>query len=250
VRYLLATAAFSNPKLLEKCIRSWPKLDFLVDRLVYFDGYKWEEVFKDVIEREVFNEIGVGGFGDSDHYGCSGSWNRLLQVAFEDNEDIDALVVVGSDTEFRDDFLVGFINEIESQGLDFAVTREYSWNCWCITKKCYEVVGDFDLSYIPCYWEDNDYHYRVLLSGIKWDYVGDQTKFEHYGSATIRIDENYGSANNNNFFMNGDYFVSKWGGTPGDEKYIFPYNNPELSIKDWVLDEEKYNYKKKIWNKN
>lgn len=237
MKYLLATSAYSNPELLEKCVRSWPEE---IDSMVYAD--------KNI---EVLNCIDPWFKGDkvgsTEHSGVSGSWNWLLEFAF--GRDYDALVVVGSDTEMQPGFLKDFLEEYEQRGLDFAVTRyPIIWNCWVMNRRCYETVGVMDCNLWPAYYEDNDYHRRVNLSGLGIDYIGNPDGMGHFGSATIRKDPVANKANGITFGMNQAYYVAKWGGLPGEEKFPTPFNDPTLTIKDWTLDQETRQRKYDIWN--
>jgi len=239
MKYLLATSAFSNPDLLEKCISSWPSIGH---RLVFID--KDTGLFAEQLNK--YTDISYAA--SPEHLGVSAAWNTILKIAFEINTDMDAVIVVGSDTEMKEGFLEGFINEFEYNKLEFAVANEFSWNCWCMTKYCYEKVGSFDANMF-IYFSDNDYHRRVSLSGVPWKFIGDPTLFSHYGSATIRKSEAYTNANNDTFNMCGMYFQEKWGGPPGNETYKLPFNDENIKLKDWKLNKEKYEFKKELWNK-
>jgi len=234
---LLATSAFSNPDLLEKCIKSWPKSDS-VDHLVFID--KDTGIFDSVLTETITTLRSI------DHNGVSAAWNKILEYAFSNGYEL--VVVVGSDTTMEPGFLENYVKEFEDKNLQFAVANEYSWNCWAMSKECYETVGSFDPNMFV-YYSDNDYHHRVHLSGINWAFIGNQSLFWHYGSATIRKSESYNSANSITFGMDGKYFSEKWGGYPANETFQLPFNNHELTIKDWTLDVEAYENKKSIWNK-
>jgi hypothetical protein len=55
---------------------------------------------------------------------------------------------------------------------------------------------------------------------------------EHVGSQTIRSDPDYERCNRATFVMARDYYVEKWGGTPGQERYASPFGNRPLDY--WV----------------
>lgn len=242
MRYLLATAAYSNPELLEKCVSSWPTEG--ITKCVFLDkGPQQEELEKLTWQPP----IGKNFYIANDHLGVSGSWNALLDIAFGQYK-FDAIIIVGSDTEMQPGFVEGFIADFESQKLEFACAYcPIGWNCWIMTKKCYETVGRFDESFSPAYFEDNDYGRRVFLSGLPWGYCGDASLMSHYGSATIRLSERARIANAHTFSMNKAYFVKKWGGEPGAETFDVPFNNPENDLKFWELDMNEYNLKKELW---
>lgn len=242
-QYLLATAAYSNPELLKQCIDSWPELDN-VDTLVVND--KGKEQISLYIVSSNHNRVDFHACLPN-HVGCSGSWNYILKN-LEEGDVYDAVIVVGSDTIMKLGFLEGFIQEFEDKELDFAKTRGFDWNCWTMTWKGLQTVGYFDTNFYPAYFEDNDVNYRINLSGIKQDFIGDQELFSHYGSATIRKDSTYSQANDVTFQMNQRYYIEKWGGPPGQETYTSPFNNPHKRITEWELNEEMRQEKYKLWN--
>lgn len=241
-KYLIATSAFSNPDLLEKTMNSLPSD---IDNIIYFDGRNCKEVFNDYIQKYPQQLA----FTYEEHFGCAQGWNILMKYAFN-QKDYDVIVIIGSDIEMNDGYFQGYINEFEKENLDFSTARGHGFNCFALSRNCYNVVGEFDANFFPAYFEDNDYHTRVRLSGIKHGDIGNPDLFEHYGSAVIRKNEEYNKMNGQTFSMNQQYFVKKWGGDVSDSNitsYKTPFNNPNLTIKDWKLDIISYNKKRKIW---
>jgi glycosyltransferase involved in cell wall biosynthesis/GT2 family glycosyltransferase len=243
-KYLIATSAFSNPELLENCINSLPKD---TDNIIFFDGKNGLDVFKDYLISYPNQKY----FTCNDHLGVAQSWNQLLKYAFNTN-DYDTIVIIGADIEMQKGYFSGYVKDLEVGDFDFTTAKDYGFNCFAITKKCYDIVGGFDENIFPAYFEDNDYHTRVKLSGLTIGDIGNPDLFKHYGSVTIKNDEFYNSANGQTFKMNEKYYCEKWGSIPGDADrftYKTPFNNPDLSIKDWELDIVAHNIKKEIWEK-
>lgn len=103
-------------------------------------------------------------------------------------------------------------------GLDFA--------CFMITKHCYQTVGKFDEKFFPAYFEDNDYHRRIILSGLNARMVT-TAPFFHYGSRT----QTTGSVvSHDQFDINKAYYKRKWGGVPGAEIFATPFNIPGAPV--------------------
>lgn len=101
-------------------------------------------------------------------------------------------------------------------GADFA--------CFMINKVCWQVVGRFDENFHPAYFEDNDYHRRILMANFSARIVP-QAPYYHYGSQTQK------SANvvqSEQFEKNKHYYQKKWGGAPGAEIYANPFNQSVL----------------------
>ena len=92
--------------------------------------------------------------------------------------------------------------------------------------------GTFDENFIPAYFEDNDMHYRIKLSGQK-AYINTDAIARHHGSATQYADRNNPVCPPHQFEQNRRYYVEKWGGEPGREVCLTPYGSPNHTIKDW-----------------
>lgn len=245
-KYLLATSAFANPDLLKTCIDSWPKF---IDQCIFFDGKNSDEIFSDILNHEDYSN--VYKINPSEHLGASGGWNRILNYAFNKN-DYDVVIIVGSDTEMKEGFLEAFLKDHEEKNPDFSCGRDTGFNCFAVNRKCYRNVGTFDENFFPAYYEDNDYDRRVRLSHetIIYDICGETGLLEHYGSATIRKDNDFNSANGVTFSINKEYYIRKWGAAPPDpDVYETPFNNSNYKIKDWFLEHETFEKKKEIWRK-
>lgn len=108
------------------------------------------------------------------------------------------------------------------EGPDFA--------CFMISRDAFVDVGHFDSVFTPAYFEDNDYHRRVLLADRK-AYNVLAAKFYHYGSQT-QNSKHKGIVTSDMFVANRQRYADKWGGIPGSETYKTPYNDPSKTYKD------------------
>lgn len=70
--------------------------------------------------------------------------------------------------------------------------------------------GLFDENYKAAYFEDNDMHQRILRAGFK-AYKTASAIFYHYGSRTIKTDDDLLLTNNITYEANREYFKDKWG---------------------------------------
>lgn len=94
-----------------------------------------------------------------------------------------------------------------------------------------EKFGYFDENFTPAYFEDNDMAYRIELAGGVQK-KSTLAKMHHKGSVT----QNWGGVpyvNHEMFDANRDYYVQKWGGVPGQERFKKPFNNENKTHKDW-----------------
>lgn len=78
-------------------------------------------------------------------------------------------------------------------------------------------AGLFDLGYEAGYFEDNDMHNRILRARLK-AYKTASAIFYHYGSRTIKVDDEVFLKNKITYENNRQYFIRKWG--------FDPHNNP------------------------
>lgn len=91
--------------------------------------------------------------------------------------------------------------------------------------------GWFDQNFSPAYFEDNDMHYRILLAGGKTAMRFD-AQMKHKGSVTQNSKKG-GVVSSKMFEDNRAYYIRKWGAIPGDEEFKHPFNDVNMSIKNW-----------------
>ncbi len=100
-------------------------------------------------------------------------------------------------------------NPTESPNPDFS--------CFLLTDEAYKDVGIFDEDYMPAFFEDNDYHIRMIQAGWRAiSFTG--APYYHYGSVTQNSIPG-GICAGDQFRRNRVYFKSKFGFIPGDLKY-------------------------------
>lgn len=151
--------------------------------------------------------------------------NRLVE-RFE-RKDEDVVVVTCMNVRGQVPFapMVTGLDDKEKEFVPEAESPDFS--AFMVNKKCWDEVGEFDEGFSPAYYEDNDFHYRVKLAGLK-AIVYPPALYYHYGSKTQNealakpiVDSG----------RTGAYFVAKWGGPPGKEQWKHPFNREELSWK-------------------
>jgi len=97
----------------------------------------------------------------------------------------------------------------ESDGPDFS--------CFLISKKAYEEVGPVSEEYVPCYFEDNDYHIKMALAGYR-AISTTGAPYYHYGSVTQNSIVG-GVCTGPQFEHNRDLFETKYGFNTTSEEY-------------------------------
>ena len=173
------------------------------------------------------NNITVLG-GTGDNAGVAGSWNIMCAKAFEK---YDYVLVLNDDIYFQSsEFDVnGIINYMSNASIDFFCCEEkYDRAVFLMSKKCFNVVGSFDSNFAPAYYEDNDYLYRLKLAKMrgKIDYGFvpslNPTLFRR-SSSLLKHPDMLVKDGNDYRENNKKYYILKWGGEVGSEKYLHPF---------------------------
>lgn len=106
--------------------------------------------------------------------------------------------------------------------------------CFMIGYTAWKYVGQFDENFVPAYFEDNDYHRRIILSGMEACSIN-TAPYYHYGSQTQNADSVNPVVRPEAFVRNRNHYIVKWGGEPGNEIFEHPYNDPSKSWRDWQI---------------
>jgi len=184
-----------------------------------------------------------------DNIGVAAAWNLGCKMAVSNN--FDYIMIVNDDivcaphtpfhmVDLLSDKSIGIItgtdhknsmtpDEVKSApypNYEVEILDAPDFACFMLTPESYKHIGEFDEHFHPAYFEDNDYCYRSILSGLKC--VRSQNSvFYHHGSQT----QNSGDpvVPSEQFERNRDYYKTKWGGVPGEECYHSPWDNPSLT---------------------
>jgi GT2 family glycosyltransferase len=116
-----------------------------------------------------------------------------------------------------------------------------NFEAYLIAPTFFETVGRFDENFAPAYMEDNDMHARIVLSGnIAYSWQG--ALFYHFGSMTIKGDDQIHTQVDRSWGANCNYFYRKWGHTIVNDiiemrqlYYQHPYNDPSKPLSYWEL---------------
>lgn len=196
------------------------------------DDYAWVKDSFDIVEINDRNNL-------------ARAWNKGIRKALEQGADY--VLVINLDLVFHSEFLqkiVAFAAEhsdaliwsgrpwINQESLE-TVPLEEGWNneadmsCFMIDKRLFEKIGEFDEQYEPAYHEDKDMLYRIKVAGgvVKECF---SARYFHIDRTTLK-----GAMVNNDVALlettrmqmdlSMERYAKKWGGLPGDEKFIVPY---------------------------
>lgn len=152
--------------------------------------------------------------------GVAASWNFLIKRAIEQGETnfliLNDDVILKKGEETIEEIIY---SEIPDTHNFFVCYESNHWSSYILNKSIYEEVGEFDENFKKCFYEDNDYAYRMKLKGIHYhiDQRLNPEVFLNNGS-TLKDPSLRGDHENR------EYYVRKWGGMPKEEKYITPFN--------------------------
>jgi GT2 family glycosyltransferase len=181
------------------------------------------------------------------NFGISRSWNWGIIDGFEKGADY--VAVLNNDVLLHPDCLDRMVARMErndlalvsaldvrgevrgpedvfqissSAKIDVPESEHPNFSAFLVSRRCWELVGEFDEAFCPAYFEDNDYHYRIVLAGLR-AIVYPPAMFYHYGSRTQNEACGGPIVPGSRFEENHRYYLRKWGGPPGAEQFREPF---------------------------
>ena len=159
----------------------------------------------------------------------SGAWNDLMRLWANDY-----IIIANDDVKPHYHAVEALVNAAIDRP-DVAMWNGSghsgnSYSFFLLRKWAYDLVGPFDERFIPAYFEDNDYDYRLrILAGLIREEVSNAT-FDHAASATVKaMSQPQRDFMHIRFRKNQQYYISKWRGIPGEEKNKIPFAGIDLS---------------------
>jgi hypothetical protein len=191
--------------------------------------------------------------------GLGASWNLGMRRMMDDG---DAFVIILSASAVFTKPLQHFIDAIINHETKEPVGRyvasgRATLHCFAHTRLGVEVGGYFDENFWPIYYEDTDFCHRSKYNGLgtRPDGIADRSSINTGGGSLVKPlgledvvhSHSYSAACNSdkelmllhqlntNRWTN--YYVRKWGGQHGSERYIHPFNDPTVGINEWSVIE-------------
>lgn len=220
--YLVCIPVYKMTDRVRKCFET---LDISRENILVISG--------DIMCKELEDRARV--IVTDENIGVSRAWNLGIR------ENRDWTFLVSSSMVYPQGFSK-VVEVLEQSGEQEVFFTQHSYHCNAVSKKCIDKIGYFDENFYPAYFEDADLDYRMNLAGINWKRVYTiPAECQADGAATLdglRL----------NFDALQDYFVSKWGGKPGECRFKVPFNDPHYDIKFWSHNsiaklKERYNLK-------
>lgn len=101
-------------------------------------------------------------------------------------------------------------------------------------KAVYDTIGYVDVNFYPAYFSDNDYARRGVNANLApTSCTLANAYYFHFWSRTIH--QGVGGSTHGQFRNNSTYYVTKWGGGFGKEKYIVPFNGIPYKLCEGVV---------------
>lgn len=158
--------------------------------------------------------------------GVAASWNLGMRQAF--GLGAEYVTICSTSLRFRDGAhgLCATADVAAERGQwPWGFESMNGWRCVTLTKRTVDEVGWFDEEFWPGYYEDNDYIHRLRLAGLFEPLGGDMglRKIPWVGALEADVVEDAHAIKHVDglsvdFVALERYYVSKWGGKPGEEK--------------------------------
>lgn len=172
-----------------------------------------------------FEYSNVYVYSSEKNLGVAGSWNELCGLIFKEHGYV---LMLNDDIEFsKPEQEIHYL--LENFPSDFYV-GPYYWSAFILSKETFTKVGKFDEAFYPAYFDDNDYHYRMKLNNCSYSSTEVLLPTLCRNSMTLEKSPNI----NSTFEDLKKYYVAKWGGMPGEEKFITSFNkNIAIEFLKW-----------------
>ena len=178
---------------------------------------KWHKAHPLPVDVEIISPNG--------NIGVAAAWNHFLKTT----EGL--LIIANDDIEVFPDTIkrmtdMYYANKDKTVVL-YSLSGMNAFSFFLVHSSIRDKIGLFDEGFYPAYFEDNDYIRRIQLKGCKQKILHNARYIHHdNGSATLKEQKrrNIAKDHDKNFRRNRDYYIKKWGGLPGKEKFTKPFN--------------------------
>lgn len=153
----------------------------------------------------------------AENLGVAGSWNWLIKNAIS-NLYSDFLILNDDVILKKDESTISALIEQGGQNTFHVCKTFYNWSSFILNRFIYEKVGEFDEAFKRCFFEDNDYSYRMILKGVNYQFQDSLNPDVFRNSQTIAKDPSLSG-----YLENEQYYIGKWGGKPGSETHKTPF---------------------------
>jgi GT2 family glycosyltransferase len=230
---VIGIPVLNRADLLLRMVRS---IDYPVDKLIIINNGDDAGVSAILNQLQGEKDYNLEIYKPGYNLGVAASWNWIIK----NNLDADYWLLIGNDIQLSSGDLAKMDRFIRDHPEYATVPANWGHSLFAVTQAGLDGVGYFDESFWPAYSEDQDWMYRMKLSGLPWSDCPD-VKAVHgepplWGSSTVwsdpELNKKCGVTQKNNL----EFYKRKWGGVPGDEKFLSPHGDPIYTIKDCPRD--------------
>lgn len=217
--FIVGIPTLNRYDLLPGCIRSILESSVQPKKIVIIDnGGGWEGFDSPLIE-----VIRPGT-----NLGVAASWNLILKRSLPIQT-----IIASDDIVFGKNTLQKML-ECEA---DFVVADESSaFTAFLVRQSCWDDVGEFDEEFRVAYCEDNDYAWRLNLTGRKLICPSSDGHRNLGPSATrAAMSPQDRAAIDHQAAANRARYTHKWGGPPHQERFATPFNAPKFTSTKFAI---------------
>ncbi len=162
--------------------------------------------------------------------GVAGSCNQALRMVkdwwFHCNDDVELEATLIEKMKAAIETECG--DRIPDHNMPYMFLPDYgvgsAFTCFMMHKSITDVIGWWDEAFFPIYFEDNCFGYRMNVAGVKRKVV-EGCKYHHHTSSSIKgLPPDQQEAHHHNFRKLQEYYIRKYGGLPGEEKFAIPFD--------------------------
>jgi hypothetical protein len=167
--------------------------------------------------------------------GVAGSWNEIVKLF-----PAPYWLLVNDDIQFAAGDLQRMAESAEQNPLAGCLYGNHGASWWVITKHGIAEAGWLDENIFPAYLEDTDMAYRMdLLRLARVNVPGCASIHGVPGQAsscTVNCNPTLKAENMRTHGKNFTYYIRKWGGINGQERFKTPFNDPHWPIWAWKFE--------------
>ena len=158
----------------------------------------------------------VSIFRPQRNLGVARSWNLLHRFAAPYG-----VVILNDDIELGRNCLERLVT---CDSLAVTIDQSHAYEAFLMREEVWQRIGDFDETFFPAYFEDNDHARRLALAGIEIVCPTNDGVLQCGRSSTkARLTAGATQALNGFVGKNRDYYLRKWGGLPHQEQFLTPF---------------------------